>query len=73
MMDSLNHRDLPVILTGDLNLTPETDAIQTLKDSLVDAFEVAPVRLGPASTFTGFDYSTPGAAAHRLYHDLAGY
>lgn len=59
MIDSLNRGDLPVILTGDLNLTPETEAIRTLTDSLVDAYTAAPIRLGPAATFTGFDYSTP--------------
>ncbi|MCP9236112.1 glycerophosphodiester phosphodiesterase family protein [Lewinella sp. JB7] len=59
MMDSLNTDDLPVVLTGDLNLTPETEAIRTLTDSLVDAYATAPVRLGPAGTFTGFDHATP--------------
>ncbi|MBB4080659.1 glycerophosphoryl diester phosphodiesterase/endonuclease/exonuclease/phosphatase family metal-dependent hydrolase [Lewinella aquimaris] len=59
MMDSLNQQNLPVVLTGDLNLTPETAAIQTLTDSLVDAYAAAPVRLGPSGTFTGFDHATP--------------
>lgn len=59
MIDSLNRRKLPVILTGDLNLTPESAPIGVLTDSLRDAFTAAAVRLGPAGTFTGFDHTKP--------------
>ena len=59
MIDSLNRGGLPVVLLGDLNLTPESDPIAVLTDSLQDAYTVASTRLGPAGTFTGFDYSMP--------------
>ena len=59
MIDSLNRGGLPVILLGDLNLTPESEPIGVLTDSLTDAYAAAEVRLGPTGTFTGFDYSTP--------------
>ena len=59
MIDSLNPAGLPVVLTGDLNLTPESAPIGVLTDSLRDAYSAAPIRLGPAGTFTGFDHSKP--------------
>ena len=55
----MNRDNLPVIVTGDLNLTPETEAIGILTESLDDAYTRAPVRLGPVGTFTGFDYDAP--------------
>ena len=59
VIDSLNRGGLPVVLLGDLNLTPESDPIGVLTDSLMDAYTAAGIRLGPAGTYTGFDYSTP--------------
>lgn len=53
---ALNAAQLPVILTGDFNLTPDTEPIGLLKASITDAIdhsEKAPY--GPAGTFTGFD------------------
>lgn len=58
-MDSLNPRGLPFVLTGDLNLTPDSAPIRRLTGRLTDTYTAAPVRLGPAGTFTGFDYATP--------------
>ena len=55
----MNRDNLPVILTGDLNLTPETAAIGILTDYLDDAYARSPVRLGPIGTYTGFDYDAP--------------
>ena len=59
MIDSLNTNSLPVILTGDLNLTPDSEPIGVFTETLTDAFDAAPIRLGPAGTFTGFDYAAP--------------
>ena len=59
MIDSLNPEGLPFVLTGDFNLTPNTAPLQRLAAALTDAYVAAPVRLGPAGTFTGFDYATP--------------
>jgi len=46
--------DLPVVLTGDFNTTPDSAAHRTLATALVDARASAPVKLGPAETFHGF-------------------
>ncbi|PPK88798.1 endonuclease/exonuclease/phosphatase family metal-dependent hydrolase [Neolewinella xylanilytica] len=55
----MNTENLPVVVTGDLNLTPDTEAISVLTDYLEDAYAEADVRLGPVGTFTGFDYDAP--------------
>ncbi|CAH0999105.1 hypothetical protein LEM8419_00401 [Neolewinella maritima] len=70
MIDSLNPDGLPFVLTGDLNLTPDSAPLQLLSDTLTDAFVAAPVRLGPAGTFTGFDYGAP--ATRRIDYIFAG-
>ncbi len=59
MIDSLSPDSLPIVLTGDLNLTPESEPIAVFTAAMTDAFSAAPIRLGPAGTFTGFDYATP--------------
>lgn len=46
--------DLPVVLTGDFNTTPDSAAHRTLATKLVDARASAPVKLGPAETFHNF-------------------
>ena len=56
MISQLNRDRLPVVVTGDLNLTPESEAIGILTDYLLDAYAQSPVRLGPEGTYTGFDY-----------------
>lgn len=49
----------PVILTGDFNATPDSDAFATLSSKLTDARSAADTTLGPAETFGGFE---PGSA-----------
>ncbi|WP_252734351.1 endonuclease/exonuclease/phosphatase family protein [Arenibacter algicola] len=52
----INTTDLPVILMGDLNLTPDTEPIQFLKKNLTDALEISQKPFyGPIGTFNGFD------------------
>lgn len=52
----INTSDLPVILMGDLNLTPDTEPIQFLKKHLTDAMEISKKPFyGPIGTFNGFD------------------
>ncbi|MEQ7799040.1 endonuclease/exonuclease/phosphatase family protein [Pedobacter sp. ASV1-7] len=49
---------LPVILTGDLNVTPETEAIATLKSFLTDTKEATIEQAyGPEGTFNGFKFN----------------
>lgn len=51
--------DLPVIFTGDLNVTPETEAIATIKSFLSDSkgISVEPP-YGPDGTFNAFDFNS---------------
>ncbi|MEE1885121.1 endonuclease/exonuclease/phosphatase family protein [Pedobacter flavus] len=51
--------NLPVILTGDLNVTPETEAISTIKSFLIDSREVSKEpAYGPIGTFNGFKFDS---------------
>lgn len=52
-----NTQQLPVVLMGDLNLGPETEPIQFLKDNMIDG-KVASKKgfYGPTGTFNGFDH-----------------
>ena len=50
----------PVICTGDLNSTPETEQIKTMKTLLSDSREISEqTPYGPEGTFTGFKYDSP--------------
>ena len=50
---------LPVVFTGDLNVTPETEAISTIKSFLTDAkaISIEPA-YGPSGTFNAFDFNS---------------
>lgn len=51
---------LPVVLTGDLNVTPETEAIATIKSFLTDAKEATlEPAYGPTGTFNAFKFDSP--------------
>lgn len=51
---------LPVVYTGDLNVTPETDAIATIKSFLSDSKEISiEPPYGPDGTFNGFKFNSP--------------
>lgn len=51
---------LPVVFTGDLNVTPETEAISTIKSFLIDTKEIAiEPPYGPTGTFNGFKWDSP--------------
>ena len=52
--------DLPVILTGDLNVTPETEAVATIKTFLNDTRAVSQEPpYGPEGTFNAFKFPAP--------------
>ena len=52
--------NLPVILTGDLNVTPQTESVATLKTFLSDAREVSQEPpYGPEGSFNGFKFNAP--------------
>lgn len=53
----------PVILTGDMNATPETETISAFRMFMSDAWDKAPLRSGPAGSYNAF----------RLDYDLDKY
>lgn len=54
-INEINTTNLPVILMGDLNLTPDTEAIQFFKKYLTDAKDISKKPFyGPIGTFNGF-------------------
>lgn len=70
VIDSLNRDSLPVFVMGDLNLKPETEPIRALAARFTDTYTVAPLRLGPEGTFTGFRVDTN--AGRRIDYVFAG-
>jgi len=56
----INSENLPVILSGDFNLEPESEGIQTISLELNDAKEMAQnVSFGSEGTFNNFDFEQP--------------
>ncbi len=54
------NNNLPVILTGDFNLTPDKLPISLLKKYMTDSFDVSKTpHYGPAETFNGFKWDAP--------------
>ena len=61
----LNPQGLPVIVSGDFNITPNTKAYQTLTQSLEDTYHNSVAsHHGPASTWSGFQF--PGVPERRI-------
>lgn len=56
--------DLPIVLTGDFNATPDSDPYRVLADAYADARATAETTLGPAGTFGTF--TAIGAAAPQI-------
>jgi endonuclease/exonuclease/phosphatase family metal-dependent hydrolase len=51
---------LPVFLTGDLNLTPEANAIALIRSQWKDSrLATLSPPYGPVGTFEGFDFNSP--------------
>lgn len=59
-IQELNEQNLPVILTGDLNLEPDHPSILLLSSVMQDAHIIAgDGAFGPNGTFNGFNFSEP--------------
>ena len=63
-----NCKGVPVVLSGDFNVTQHSDSYKTLKDSkvLMDSYDLAKYRFEPTGTFNSFNprrYTT-----HRIDH-----
>ena len=55
-ISTLNKENLPVVLMGDLNLEPQTSAIQFLSKKLNDSKTFAELDFGPEGTFNGYNF-----------------
>lgn len=56
-IQEINSENLPVILMGDLNLTPDTAPIRLIKTKMEDGLEISKEPFyGPSGTFSGFDH-----------------
>jgi endonuclease/exonuclease/phosphatase family metal-dependent hydrolase len=56
----LNEDKLPVILTGDFNLEPDTDPMKWLMRKMYDTRKLSEAEpYGPTGTFNGFDFNSP--------------
>lgn len=56
----LNRDNLPVILTGDFNLTPEQEPISVITQELKDSRAISKdAPYGPSGTFNGFKFDSP--------------
>ncbi|MEJ7693061.1 endonuclease/exonuclease/phosphatase family protein [Daejeonella sp.] len=52
--------DFPVILAGDLNVTPETESVAVIKTFLSDSRETSQEpAYGPTGSFNGFNFASP--------------
>lgn len=55
-----NNQGLPVILTGDFNLYPESEPIGLIKTFMKDSREITEIApYGPIGTFNSFDWNAP--------------
>lgn len=55
-----NNQGLPVILTGDFNLYPESEPIGLIKNFMKDSREITEIApYGPIGTFNSFDWNAP--------------
>ena len=58
-MKALNTQNLPVVLTGDFNLTSETKPMKIIAENMTDTFyQSKNSHYGPTGTFTAFDTNT---------------
>ncbi|MFD1096636.1 endonuclease/exonuclease/phosphatase family protein [Salegentibacter chungangensis] len=59
-INEVNAGELPVVLMGDLNLEPDTEAIQFLSEKLNDSKSISEnVVFGPEGTFNGYEFNQP--------------
>jgi endonuclease/exonuclease/phosphatase family metal-dependent hydrolase len=55
----LNTESYPVVLMGDLNLTPDQEPIEYISGHLADSRHTAEFMFGPEGTFNGFEHDHP--------------
>lgn len=56
---AINTQNYPVMLMGDFNVAPDSEAFLATKPSLSDAKQMAKITFGPDGTFNGFKYNEP--------------
>lgn len=58
-IEEINAENLPVIFMGDLNLEPDTEAVQSISAIMNDSKTVAALDFGPEGTFNGYHFCEP--------------
>ncbi|MGJ8592774.1 MAG: endonuclease/exonuclease/phosphatase family protein [Aquaticitalea sp.] len=58
-MEQVNVKNLPVFLTGDFNVEPNSEVITNLKETMIDSKDEALLKFGPKGTFNAFKYNEP--------------
>lgn len=53
---TFNKHNLPIVLTGDFNLEPNSEPIKTIKLFLKDSKDMASLVFGPIGTYNGFNF-----------------
>lgn len=54
---ALNTQKFPVIVMGDLNVTPDSKVVELLNHKMRDSYNSARINYGPDGTFNGFNYN----------------
>ena len=58
-VNSVNTKNLPVIIMGDFNVEPNSELITMLKQNMNDSKDLAKITFGPIGTFNAFEYDKP--------------
>lgn len=58
-IEEINTENFPVILMGDLNLEPKTEAVQSIAEKMNDTKLIAGIDFGPEGTFNAFKFCEP--------------
>lgn len=58
-ISQVNSENLPVVLTGDFNLEPDSKGIRLISEELKDSRNIATNVFGPEATFNGYKFHEP--------------
>lgn len=60
-IEEVNTENLPVVLTGDFNLEPESEGIKLISEKLKDSRNTANTVFGSEGTFNGYQFDKPAS------------
>jgi len=56
---TVNDKNYPVAIMGDLNVEPDNELITNLKQNFIDTKQISKLKFGPEGTFSGFKFDQP--------------